>query len=511
MRKQFPKRIIVEVIIRYDWLFSKLLPLLEKKYNIVFFVIVSKSSEKEKYKKLLHNKENIIITADELIKSSNKINLKNQGNNVYDLAERNEKKYRYNYLKDIIQQDRQICGKLLPLSHFPWDEKNKLDFKEVFKEINSNIELVNKIFKEFKPQYVVIRPGWIMSNIFLMIANYHKIPTTMPRPTRYKSFVFWTLGPYSHHLILLHEFLKTKSNIKVKNSFDLVPPEGSRQVFENFKKIRSTKSLLKKFLVGSYNHFYHKLKSLKQKNFNLRPSYLSFIREYFFELYSGYYLNKISVDDISKIPGKKILFMLPKEPEYTVQSLARDFANVHAIIMQIAWSLPADTTLLIKEHSRLGFRKIKFYEDLKKFDNIKFVNPFLRGIDLMKYCDAGATIVGTIGLECGFLGKKCLIFSKRVEYFFLSNIVYVENLYNLKNSLQKLLQKTNEKQKALFQNEVKKYYETIKNLSFDAAGTRVFEGNKEVSEKQLLKAKKLMFSNYSYQIKMKNKLNEISN
>ncbi len=511
MRKQFPKRIIVEVIIRYDWLYSKLLPLLEKKYNIVFFVIVSKLSVKEKYKKLLNNKENIVVTADELIKSSKKINVKNRGNNVYDLAERNEKKYRNNYLKDIIQQDRQICGNLLPLSHFPWNEKKKLNFEEIFKEINSNIELVNKIFKEFKPQYVIIRPGWIMSNIFLMIANYHKIPTTMPRPTRYKSFVCWTLGPYSHHLILFKEFLKTKSNIKDEKNIDLAPPEGSRQVFENFKKNRSTKSLLKKFLVGTFNHFYHKLNSIKQKKFNLRPSYFSFIREYFFELYSGYYLDKISIDDISKISGKKILFMLPKEPEYTVQSLARDFANVHAIIMQIAWSLPADTTLLIKEHSRLGFRKIKFYEDLKKFDNIKFVNPFLKGIDLMKHCDAGATIVGTIGLECGFLGKKCLIFSKRVEYFFLPNIIYVENLYDLKKSLHKLLQKTTKKQKTLFQHEVKKYYKSIKNLSFDAAETRVFEGNKEVSEEQLLKAEKLMFSNYSFQTKIKNKLHEISN
>ena len=28
---------------------------------------------------------------------------------------------------------------------------------------------VTDTFKEFKPQYLIIRPGWIMSNIFLMI------------------------------------------------------------------------------------------------------------------------------------------------------------------------------------------------------------------------------------------------------------------------------------------------------------------------------------------------------
>ena len=52
-------------------------------------------------------------------------------------------------------------------------------------------------------------------------------------------------------------------------------------------------------------------------------------------------------------------FLLPKEPEYTVQSLSREFSNIQALI-SLAISLPVDCTLIVKSIRGWGFESLSF-------------------------------------------------------------------------------------------------------------------------------------------------------
>ena len=84
-------------------------------------------------------------------------------------------------------------------------------------------------------------------------------------------------------------------------------------------------------------------------------------------------------------------FALPFEPEYTVQSLCKEFADVNAIIRQTALSLPQDISLCQKEHQRIGNRSIEFYEKWRRFPNVIIANPALYGVSLIEKSEGTIT------------------------------------------------------------------------------------------------------------------------
>ena len=69
------------------------------------------------------------------------------------------------------------------------------------------------------------------------------------------------------------------------------------------------------------------------------------------------YLHRESANSLESIfESPYFYFALLFEPEYTVQSLCKDFADVNAILRQTALSLPAGYKLVLKEHQRIGNR-----------------------------------------------------------------------------------------------------------------------------------------------------------
>ena len=192
-----------------------------------------------------------------------------------------------------------------------------------------------------------------------------------------------------------------------------------------------------------------------------------------------------------------------------MQSLSRDFCNIHAILAHLATSLPVNTTLLIKEHSRVGYRKMDFYKELDRYHNVKFVNPFMPSDHFLPVCDAAATVAGTIAIECCALGKKCLTFSNKMEYRFLPNVTHVHNLYDLPDIVDDVLTEPSVSERVNFKKAASKYYAILEETSFNAAGTKVFEGTNSVSDLVLKRAWELLCINYKFQLNKWDKLNAL--
>ena len=139
--------------------------------------------------------------------------------------------------------------------------------------------------------------------------------------------------------------------------------------------------LVKAFLLTFWNYFVFSLLDLKKLKKSERTPLSSNLRGLLHAYSVQKYLHRESLSSLESIfESPYFYFALPFEPEYTVQSLCKDFADVNAIIRQVALSLPAGYKLVLKEHQRIGNRSIRFYEKWRKFPNVIIANPTLHGV-----------------------------------------------------------------------------------------------------------------------------------
>tara|TARA_B110001452_G_scaffold266772_1_gene274532 strand:- start:1188 stop:2723 length:1536 start_codon:yes stop_codon:yes gene_type:complete len=498
-RSRKPNRLFIEVIGRYDWLFEKLVDFGEKHGTACHYIIVPSLSLKYKYQSLLKHKDSMVITIAELDAELEGIQFPVEYD-IIEAAAQLEISFGYRYLRDLMQQDRSVWATKVPFAAPTWGNVGDVDDISVYDRINRGFIFLESVFKKFQPKMLLVRPGSVLTNIAISIAEKNSVPCTMPRPARHNSFVTWTLGPYSHSAQLKNLFDDDAIDVPTVLIDDINAPDGSMQVFARFQNSYGFRGLLRRFLIETYNHAHSLCRAISRGNVNSRARYLIFLNRFSLEIRSIEFLRKIWVNDAKSLPGKKLLFLLPKEPEYTVQSLGRDFNNIHAMLAHLSTSLPVGVTLLIKEHSRVGYRKLEFYKELTRYSNVKFVNPFLPSKHFLKDCDAAATVAGTIALECCAEGKKCLTFTDKMEYNFLPNVVYAHNLYKLCGIVDVLLEKPKASDIAIYKKAASRYYAILERTSFSAPGTKVFEGTDSISDASLKRAWELLCLNYQYQL-----------
>ncbi|MGM5630000.1 hypothetical protein O2K51_03780 [Apibacter raozihei] len=134
--------------------------------------------------------------------------------------------------------------------------------------------------------------------------------------------------------------------------------------------------------------------------------FIPFIEELNKETYK--FIPKINLDTIKN--KKFILLTLHKQPEASVDVLGRYMEDQFTNIIVIWKQLPQDWLLVIKEHTNaVGDRSWKFYNKLRKYKNLIFIDEKTDSYELLEYCQAVVTISGTIAYEAALLQKKSLI------------------------------------------------------------------------------------------------------
>jgi hypothetical protein len=119
------------------------------------------------------------------------------------------------------------------------------------------------------------------------------------------------------------------------------------------------------------------------------------------------------------LDGNYILYPLHFQPEATTDIWAPYYSDQLFTIKSIARSLPFGFYLYVKEHSaKLGSKPIRFYRDIHKIPNIRFIDPFSSIYDLINNSKAVIVITSTTGLESILLNKPTIV---------LGNVFY--NIY----------------------------------------------------------------------------------
>lgn len=124
-------------------------------------------------------------------------------------------------------------------------------------------------------------------------------------------------------------------------------------------------------------------------------------------------------------------FPLHFEPEITTMLYAPHNVDQLNVIRHVARSLPLHFKLYVKEHpAMIGYRSRKFYKELVKIPNVKFINPKYSSFEITPDAKLITTITGTVGWEGLFLGKPVITFGD-VFYNKLSMVKECKSMENL--------------------------------------------------------------------------------
>ncbi len=141
------------------------------------------------------------------------------------------------------------------------------------------------------------------------------------------------------------------------------------------------------------------------------------------------------------LKGRKfVYFPLHVEPELSLHGLSPEYFFQLGAIGSIARDLPAGVWLVVKENMYgVGRRPRDFYDQIKSFKNIIFLDARERGLDIVKQADVVVTITGTAGVEAAILGKPVVTFGRHVSYDFLDHVTLVTREEELRPALARAL------------------------------------------------------------------------
>ncbi len=167
--------------------------------------------------------------------------------------------------------------------------------------------------------------------------------------------------------------------------------------------------LLREFVIR-FKRFYLKRKT-PYDYFTRNPFSLSF-----------YKLKKIFLARLISLKEKNIfhtvdmeeddyfLYPIHMQPEASTLILAPYHVDQLSTIINISKTIPLGTYLYVKEHkSALGERFMSFYNELKKYPNIKLVSHKENIFDLIKNAKGIITLSSTVGWEALFFKKPVIV------------------------------------------------------------------------------------------------------
>ena len=148
------------------------------------------------------------------------------------------------------------------------------------------------------------------------------------------------------------------------------------------------------------------------------------------------YINTEKLEEI-----KFAFFPLHIEPEVTLLVYSPYYLNQIEVIRNIAYSLPTEMKLVVKEHpAAIGKRPYTFYKKILNIPNVLLANP---NDDPRMYIENSkliTTIAGSVGLEGAFLGKPVITFGK-TPYEIISNnmVIKIKDINTLSAQIRRIL------------------------------------------------------------------------
>lgn len=494
-----PRCVMLFSRVDFAWLNPVIMRIMRERYKTRFVLAIPDASWRERCDAWIGPQDRIVDLA-ELAAQIRAMPV--DPATVLETARRNEARHNLVYMRDIVQGDRSISAYYMRYApNSPWTSVEPPPFVSLMAEINRYFEFFDKLFADERIDMVLERPGGIMVNACIHAALSRGIPVSFSLPSRYKSYVMWSYGPYLDHTLISEKFAQAPDVPPIPRE-QLQPPDDSARNIQNTQDWRSTGRLLRSIAAIVRDHVIWAVQSGSFRR-GRKIGMWAAIR-YRIAVWRGFRLmDRLIESDVDKIAERPfVLFLLQLEPEFTTLSLAREFNNTRAILQQMALSMPADHRLVVKEHAtNIGNRDMGFYEDLARLPNVVLADYRIPGLQLAGRATAVATVSGTVGVEATLMGKPVVIFAEHVEYGFLANIATVTAMRDLPQILAKAISLQSPQVIEATQRAGARYREAITAISFDAPDTPVFRGHSEhIAPEQAERAVDLLVENYRRQI-----------
>jgi capsule polysaccharide export protein KpsC/LpsZ len=129
------------------------------------------------------------------------------------------------------------------------------------------------------------------------------------------------------------------------------------------------------------------------------------------------------------------------QPEASTCPKAGAFTDQERIIELLAFHLPAQVKLYVKEHPNQGelLRNCAFYQRLLDIPQVQFVPKNFSTFTLIENAKAIATCTGTAGFESLFRAKPVLMFGHRF-YQYARGVYCIHSSQDCKEALKKILE-----------------------------------------------------------------------
>lgn len=107
-----------------------------------------------------------------------------------------------------------------------------------------------------------------------------------------------------------------------------------------------------------------------------------------------------------------VIYALHKQPESSIDVLGRYYEDQAALLLAIWRTLPADWTLLVKEHSNaIGDRSPAFYRRLQRWPGLWVIDERTPMSLLIEHARAVFTVSGTVAYEAALRGVPAFTFA----------------------------------------------------------------------------------------------------
>lgn len=131
-------------------------------------------------------------------------------------------------------------------------------------------------------------------------------------------------------------------------------------------------------------------------------------RRWRFDTFATSYFDLVKPDNA--IPQRYVFYPLHISPESSINGTEPFFIDQLRAIDLLLYNIPGDHCLVVKEHpASVGKRPRGFYQALRQRPGVVLAHPDFSTNRLIENASLVTSITGTVGLECYFLGKPCLL------------------------------------------------------------------------------------------------------
>lgn len=471
---QAPKTVLVEQVKAVRWAYDAIIPYMREHYGTRFVILTHDASLVQNW---CGENDKIILRQDVEADA-----MAGNDQDVDQTARENEEKYGIVYMRDVIQQSRQLSTGFL--SHAPWSPVNDTSsFKRdsTTRQLNGFTSFAEKIIEDENIDLLLVWPLCALTACLANVATAKNIPVTYPYGSNFKSYQHWSPSAFSDDT-QHHAAYEKQVDCDPIPMDEIMPPANAAQLKDKFDDNYSLATIIKQIAKITFFRLEFFVLDIIKLDFRLKKR-MSYTKNVLQHLYKWWFYKKISSiaeKDVEAFSERPFLYYsLSLEPEFSTQGKSKGYNDQASIIRQLAMNLPAGYDLVFKEHIVLGRRHLAFYSDLTKFPNVKMAHPSVRGIDLAAKARAVAVLTGSVTLEATLLGKPVVEFSTHSAFSFLPNVSTVTSFHELSGILKRIMSPVSEDESKKIQCSGARLTKAIEDISFDASKNFIFNGTGE--------------------------------